>query len=163
LYEDIVVSVNVEQVSALTTNPGRLVLTNAMLYFQPFNNIHADPVQKYKLGDLVNLVNRRYLLKEKGLELFFMLSKSLFFSFEAQNDRDRFVVLLSRQPSVTRLEPSNRENMIQKWQDGEIDNFTYLLYLNSVADRSFNDLTQYPVFPWVLKDYTSKRLDLQNP
>ena len=31
----------------------------------------------------------------------------------------------------------------------------YLLYLNSLADRSFNDLTQYPVFPWVVADYTS--------
>jgi len=31
-----------------------------------------------------------------------------------------------------------------------------------VGDRSFNDLTQYPVFPWVLADYTSKRLDLRD-
>ncbi|KXJ24231.1 WD repeat and FYVE domain-containing protein 3 [Exaiptasia diaphana] len=33
----------------------------------------------------------------------------------------------------------------------------------SLADRSFNDLTQYPVFPWVLADYTSTTLDLTNP
>lgn len=32
-----------------------------------------------------------------------------------------------------------------------------------MADRSFNDLTQYPVFPWVLSDYTSEVLDLDNP
>lgn len=29
--------------------------------------------------------------------------------------------------------------------------------------RSYNDLGQYPVFPWILKDYTSENLDLQNP
>ena len=28
----------------------------------------------------------------------------------------------------------------------------------SLADRSFNDLTQYPVFPWVIADYKSKEL-----
>ena len=32
-----------------------------------------------------------------------------------------------------------------------------------MADRSFNDLTQYPVFPWVIKDYTSDTLNLEDP
>merc|ERR1719282_1025330 len=35
--------------------------------------------------------------------------------------------------------------------------------LNNMANRSLSDLTQYPVFPWVLKDYTSNCLDLENP
>mmetsp|Transcript_26406 Transcript_26406/g.39141 ORF Transcript_26406/g.39141 Transcript_26406/m.39141 type:complete len:734 (+) Transcript_26406:2-2203(+) len=34
--------------------------------------------------------------------------------------------------------------------------------LNIMAGRTFNDLTQYPVFPWVLSDYTSETLDLNN-
>lgn len=32
-----------------------------------------------------------------------------------------------------------------------------------MAGRSFNDLTQYPVFPWVLADYTSENIDLTDP
>lgn len=32
-----------------------------------------------------------------------------------------------------------------------------------MADRSFNDLTQYPVFPWVLRDFTSAELNLDDP
>jgi hypothetical protein len=35
--------------------------------------------------------------------------------------------------------------------------------LNSIAGRSYTDLTQYPVFPWVLCDYTSETLDLTDP
>lgn len=31
------------------------------------------------------------------------------------------------------------------------------------SGRSFNDLSQYPVFPWILKDYESEKLDLTNP
>lgn len=33
-------------------------------------------------------------------------------------------------------------------------------FLFSLADRSKNDLTQYPVFPWIVADYVSEQLDL---
>jgi len=32
------------------------------------------------------------------------------------------------------------------------------MYLNIMGHRSFNDLTQYPVFPWVIADYSSPTL-----
>ncbi|GIZ45777.1 hypothetical protein CKM354_000893000 [Cercospora kikuchii] len=51
----------------------------------------------------------------------------------------------------------------KKWQRGEMSNFQYLMLVNTMAGRTFNDLTQYPVFPWVLADYTSDELDLENP
>ena len=51
----------------------------------------------------------------------------------------------------------------RKWVKGEISNFHYLMLVNTLAGRTFNDLTQYPVFPWVLADYTSEELDLTNP
>lgn len=51
----------------------------------------------------------------------------------------------------------------RKWMRGEISNFHYLMLVNTMAGRTFNDLTQYPVFPWVLADYTSEDLDLSNP
>ena len=34
------------------------------------------------------------------------------------------------------------------------------MLLNTYAGRTFNDLNQYPVFPWILKDYTSETLKL---
>lgn len=51
----------------------------------------------------------------------------------------------------------------RKWVRGEISNFHYLMLVNTLAGRTFNDLTQYPVFPWVLADYTSEELDLTDP
>ncbi|KAM0849147.1 hypothetical protein ACQ4PT_053922 [Festuca glaucescens] len=45
----------------------------------------------------------------------------------------------------------------------EISNFDYLMELNTLAGRSYNDITQYPIFPWVVSDYQSKTLDLENP
>lgn len=36
------------------------------------------------------------------------------------------------------------------------------MQLNKMAGRTFNDITQYPVFPWVLADYTSEVIDLND-
>jgi beige protein homolog 1 len=51
----------------------------------------------------------------------------------------------------------------RKWVKGEMSNFHYLMLINTLAGRTFNDLTQYPVFPWVLADYSSEELDLSDP
>ena len=42
-------------------------------------------------------------------------------------------------------------------------NFEYLTHLNKLAGRSFNDLMQYPVFPFVLGAYESDNLNLKDP
>jgi hypothetical protein len=51
----------------------------------------------------------------------------------------------------------------QLWVEGKLCNYKYLLILNLLSGRSFNDTSQYPVFPWVLKDYDSTVLDLGDP
>jgi hypothetical protein len=52
---------------------------------------------------------------------------------------------------------------MRRWAKGEISNFHYLMLVNTMAGRTFNDLTQYPVFPWVIADYSSDELDFNNP
>ena len=46
------------------------------------------------------------------------------------------------------------------WQQGEITNFEYLMELNKLSGRTFNDLMQYPIFPFILSDYINKELSL---
>ena len=48
---------------------------------------------------------------------------------------------------------------MQDWQSHNISNLEYLMWLNIYAGRSFNDLTQYPVFPWLVTNYTSNELE----
>ena len=74
---------------------------------------------------------------------------------------DEIQTLGSRFTSV--FAQNNANPATRKWMRGEISNFHYLMLINTMAGRTFNDLTQYPVFPWVLADYTSDRLDLTNP
>ena len=51
----------------------------------------------------------------------------------------------------------------ERWKRRQISNFDYLMALNSIAGRTFNDITQYPVFPWTLCDFGSATLDFANP
>ncbi|XP_039084272.1 neurobeachin-like protein 2 isoform X2 [Hyaena hyaena] len=67
--------------------------------------------------------------------------------------------LSSRSPQ----EMLRASGLTQKWVQREISNFEYLMQLNTIAGRTYNDLSQYPVFPWVLQDYVSPSLDLSNP
>ena len=70
LFEKIVFEKAGLHVSPMLENPGRIALTNNNLYFQPLNNIYAEPVITVKLSDLRLVVKRRYLLTHVGLELF---------------------------------------------------------------------------------------------
>ena len=45
-------------------------------------------------------------------------------------------------------------NKIEEWQNYKISTLEYLMWLNIYSGRSFNDLTQYPVFPWLVSNYS---------
>ncbi|KAF9449865.1 beach-domain-containing protein [Macrolepiota fuliginosa MF-IS2] len=65
--------------------------------------------------------------------------------------------------SLLGFRPDDLTTATRKWQAREISNFTYISILNQVSGRTPSDATQYPVFPWVLQDYTSETLDLMSP
>jgi hypothetical protein len=56
-----------------------------------------------------------------------------------------------------------KSKIVSEWQNGKMTNFDFLMHMNSLAGRTYNDLTQYPVFPWVIADYESEELDLDDP
>ena len=42
---------------------------------------------------------------------------------------------------------------IRDWRKWKITNFEFLMWLNIFSNRSYNDISQYPVFPWILSSY----------
>lgn len=70
-------------------------------------------------------------------------------------------ILMNHLPNL--LEYGNITALTNLWYTGQITNFEYLTHLNKHAGRSFNDLMQYPVFPFILADYVSETLDLGDP
>jgi len=53
--------------------------------------------------------------------------------------------------------------LLSAWQDRALSNFDYLMALNTMAGRSHNDLSQYPIFPWILTQFTENTIDLSDP
>jgi factor associated with neutral sphingomyelinase activation len=58
-------------------NPGRLMITDTMLYFQPFNNVDPNPVDKYPLKDICRVIKRRHSLRPVGLEIYYDSANSI--------------------------------------------------------------------------------------
>jgi len=48
------------------------------------------------------------------------------------------------------LSQGNLAAVVHKWVYGEISNFDYLMFLNSLAGRNFDDPNHYPILPWVM-------------
>ena len=54
------------------------------------------------------------------------------------------------------------KNLYLKWTKWEISTFTLLNYMNLLSSRSYHDINQYPVFPWIITNYSSDTLPTLN-
>lgn len=105
------------------------------------------------------------------MELFFNDGTASFFAFTSTKSRDDFHIVLRNLnlPNLTPFlgktaaERYAKDDSTRRWINREISTFEYLMRLNRLAGRTYNDLAQYYVFPWVLKDYSSETIDLRNP
>lgn len=43
-----------------------------------------------------------------------------------------------------------------------MSNFDYLMELNTLGGRAYSDLTQYPVFPWIYRNYNEEKISLND-
>ncbi|XP_030635744.1 protein FAN isoform X2 [Chanos chanos] len=153
-----------EMVTPLVTNPGHVCITDRNLYFQPLNG-YPDSVVQIRLHSVRRIYKRRHGLQPLGLEVFCTendLCSDIYLKFYDTKDRDELYYYIATLLENHIAEHTAESYMLQ-WQKGHISNYQYLLHLNNLADRSVNDLSQYPVFPWVVSDYSSRQLDLLNP
>lgn len=141
------------------------------------------PWRMWKLESVHELLKREYQLRPVAIELFSMdgYNDLLVFHKKERDEVFKNLVAMNLPRNSIRLDTtisgsskqeSNEgsrlfkimaKSFCKRWQNGEISNFQYLMHLNTLAGRGYNDLTQYPVFPWVLADYESETLDLTNP
>ncbi|RHZ17072.1 hypothetical protein DYB37_006916, partial [Aphanomyces astaci] len=120
--------------------------------------------------DIKQFYRIKFQLRPVGLELVDRGGWTYFCTFESCRCREDVFKALFQMPihnsiywaHVTPFRSTKRlrQSLTKKWLRGTLSNFEYLIELNALAGRTFNDVTQYPVFPWVLADYTSETLDL---
>ncbi|KAK4741294.1 hypothetical protein SAY87_024882 [Trapa incisa] len=135
---------------------------------------HHGKDRSWPLSSLHQIYSRRYLLRRSALELFMVDRSNFLFDFgssEGRRNASRTIVQahppqLDHKYLIAMQRPEQllkRTQLMERWARREISNFEYLMLLNNLAGRSYNDITQYPVFPWILSDYSSKSLDLSDP
>uniref|UniRef100_A0A673TJZ8 Lysosomal-trafficking regulator n=1 Tax=Suricata suricatta TaxID=37032 RepID=A0A673TJZ8_SURSU len=153
---------------------GELLLGKCGMYFVEDNA--SDTVESSSLqGELepasfswtyeeIKEVHKRWWqLRDNAVEIFLTNGRTLLLAFDNTKVRDDVYhsVLMNNLPNL--LEYGNISALTNLWYTGQITNFEYLTHLNKHAGRSFNDLMQYPVFPFILADYVSETLDLSDP
>ena len=133
-----------------------IINNKTLIFYQILNNPYFQPIE-ISLSDIKEIIKYRYMFSSVGLEIWiFNKKKSFLFIFEDQNIQENLYKLLKNKCSKIFPEISSNKNYYRElWINGEISNFDYLMYLNAIANRSFNDLSQYPIFPWVISDYSS--------
>uniref|UniRef100_A0A674A6L4 Neutral sphingomyelinase activation associated factor n=1 Tax=Salmo trutta TaxID=8032 RepID=A0A674A6L4_SALTR len=153
-----------EMVTPLVTNPGHVCITDQSLYFQPLNG-YPEQVVRIELHRVKQIYKRRHGLRPLGLEVFCTendFCSDIYLKFYKTSDRNDLYYYIATFLENHMVEHTAESYMLQ-WQRGHLSNYQYLLHLNNLADRSGNDLSQYPVFPWIIADYSSTELDMMNP
>ncbi|XP_051283304.1 neurobeachin-like protein 1 isoform X1 [Dicentrarchus labrax] len=169
--EKLVLWEDCELVTVVDVVPGRLELTTQHIYFYDSSQEKEEGVGhdfKWPLSQIREVHLRRYNLRRSALEIFLIDQTNYFLNFkkEVRNKvYSRMLLLRSLSLYGTRSpqELLKASGLTQKWVNREISNFDYLMQLNTIAGRTYNNLAQYPVFPWILADYTSEELDLSDP
>ncbi|XP_072572045.1 neurobeachin-like protein 2 isoform X2 [Paramormyrops kingsleyae] len=174
--EKLILSEECEMITIIAVVPGRLEVTTHHLYFYDGSCEKEETEEgigfefKRPLSHLREVHLRRYNLRRSALELFFIDQAHYFINFRKKVRNKVYSRILGLRPpnlfyfgSRSPQELLKASGLTQKWVYREISNFEYLMQLNTIAGRTYNDLSQYPVFPWVLCDYTSPTLDLEDP
>ena len=129
-----------------------------------------DAALVWVFAEVKQMHRRRYLMAHTALELFSSDGESLLLNFASKRLRSRARAELKRKCDLEYRDRDRRRPAFQKmlgdltdaWVRRDVCNFDYLMRLNELAGRTYNDLNQYPIFPWVLSDYGSATLDLHD-
>ena len=132
-----------------------------------------------KYSDMHYFLFRNYFYQETACEIYTYSNKSYFINFKNNLELQKFkddilnhilyrtieaedfkgkTVLGYEKTIEAKAKPFKIKKIVEEWQNNNISTLEYLMWLNIFAGRSFNDMTQYPVLPWLITDYNKGEL-----
>ncbi|CAF1147923.1 unnamed protein product [Rotaria sordida] len=174
--EKMIIGAQCSLITSTSVTDGKLEITNRYVYFfdsTPQKSCEKD--FKYPLSWLQDVQLRRYNLRPSALEFFLLNHTNFLMNFDKKIRRQVYQKIMSlKLPgmkslysnlsiTITPQDMLKESKLTEKWVTREISNYDYLMMLNTIAGRTYNDLNQYPIFPWILKDYSSDVLDISDP
>ena len=115
--------------------------------------------------EIKEIINRRFLYSFQACEIYLKNGKSYYFNFYSEEKKIEFISIFSQNPgdikiiSDLKTEFKNK-GFTKQWLNNKITTLAYLLFINKYSCRSYNDVNQYPVFPWLIL-YGDKERDLR--
>ena len=153
------------------------------------NTKDAEIFLRLDFTEITFIFIRKYCFRNNSLEIFLSNHRSYYFKFFDTKEREIFlselISILNKNNPKNKLykpikgldennksiiigyfkdEENNKEfsslsNINNLWKNNKISTLEYLMWINIYANRSFRDISQYPVFPWLLVNHEYKTYD----
>ena len=115
--------------------------------------------------NISEIIQRRTLLINNSIEIFMNNGTSYFFNFFRTKNVEEVYKYINQMniylentkgkkfKFCTKFNEDDIKSLVNSFKRGKISNSEYLMKLNKYSSRTYNDCSQYPVFPWILKQY----------
>ena len=113
--------------------------------------------------EIDEIIERRFLLMWQGIEIFLKSGKSYFLNFFSKKEKEKIIdIFKNNEKTKNKIFRKDDfqiiiKRLMKEWQDEQITTYEYLLFLNKYATRTFNDVNQYPVIPWVIRKFVKDK------
>ena len=159
------------------SNALEIFLNNGQSYFLVFNQENRDIV----FDQIITKINDLYKNKNNKIEIFkhsklsnqYNKENSLYMkhcpilSFYQSQEAENFLKNQTKKGYISNIcgyklvmdGNTLKDEIYNEWCKNKISNYDYLMLLNIIAGRSFNDLSQYFIFPWIIHDFNKNILN----
>ena len=158
-------------------NSLEIFLNNGESYFIVLTTDNRDIL----FDQIIKNINDLYKDKENKLEIFKNSSKSSssnkenyiyikhfpLLSLNQSQEVDNFEKNMKKKKNIKNINSYKvlidgnilKDEICNDWSKNKVNNYDYLMLLNILAGRSLNDLSQYFIFPWLIKDFNKDILN----
>jgi hypothetical protein len=89
----------------------------------------------------------------------YSLNKKLFKAIKSIDENNKQIVLGYYKDIDNNKDYKSISDIRDLWKNSKISSLEYLMWINIYGNRSFRDIAQYPVFPWILNDYNLSNVE----
>ncbi len=163
---------------------------NRYCYGETFSNTRNDNIIKsciIPFNEIKIFFRKRYMQRDIGIEIFDLKYKGRYFAFLTKQDRERCLndiiahiecneIKLDTNKNIDEFKniigylPGKRSffgggksinDLIKLWSTFQISNYEFLMWLNLYSNRSYSDILQYPIFPWIVTKFDEDNIRLE--
>ena len=138
--------------------------------------VNSRKIYEIHLERVHNVFLRRRFHHQSAIEIFCLDGKSYFINFPESYLNNNMSIIHYILNNISLIVPNciliqktfdfanffENQHFTEKWCNGNMSNFEYLMNLNIFSGRSFNDISLYPFFPWIIAKFDDNEIDLNS-